>query len=97
MVEFESPAYVPDYRDPLSCARLATLIRAKPGQEKEMEIYVHSVDAPTGERIKAKATCTPDHKKLNVVVTTANGQQPFTVDFDQVLYGMSKEHPTRYW
>jgi len=97
MDKFDSPAYILDFRDTFSCARLATLIKAKPGQEKEMEIYVRRADDQTRTLTKAQATRTTDPKTLNVVVTTAGGQPSFIADCDQVMREMSAVHPKRSW
>lgn len=97
MKEFETPVYVLDYRDTLSCAKLATLIRDKSGKEQTMEIHVRPEYDPTARPILAKATSRPADKKLNVVVITGSVQQTFYADYDDVLYGMSQTHPDRNW
>ena len=102
MVEFDSPAYILNYRShplsgTLSCANLATLIRARPGQEKEFDVYVCRVDDPQKTHIKAKATTTPDRKWVKVVVTTEEGPYSFEVESATVLRDMSEAHPTKSW
>ena len=93
----EAPVYVLDYRDTLSCTRLATLIRDKSGQEKTVEVYVRPEYDPTARAILAKATSHPANKTLSVVVITKYGQQIFNIDYEDVLYGMSQAHPDRQW
>ena len=97
MKEVEDPEYVLDYRDTLSCARLATLIRDKSGKAKEMEIHVRPEHDTTSKPILAKATSSPASKTLIIVVTIGDGQQKFTATYDHVLYGMSQTHPDRNW
>jgi len=93
----KDPVYVLDYRDTLSCARLATLIRDKSGKEQTMEIHVRPEYDPTARPILAKTTSNPASKTLNVVVTTEAGQQTFNADYGDVLYRMSQAHPDREW
>ena len=97
MKDFESPVYVLDYRDTLNCGRLATLIRDTSGQEKTMEVHVRPEYDPTARPILAKATSNPTSKTLGVIVTTEAGQQTFSADYADVLYGMSQAHPDRVW
>ena len=97
MKEFDEPAFVLDYRDTLSCARLATLIRDKSGEEKMREIHVCPEYGPTVKPILAKATSNPANKTLIVVVTTEDGQQTFNADYAHVLRGMSQAHSDRNW
>lgn len=100
MKTIEDPAYVLAYREhptsgTLHCANLATLIRAKRGHEKELDVYVRPEDDRMGELIKAKATTTPDRKWVNVVVTIGDGLQKFIADASKVMSDMSKEHPKK--
>ena len=97
MREIEEPAYVLDYRNTLSCARLATLLRDKSGKEQTMEVHVRPEHDTTSKPILAKATSNPASTTLNIVVTLGDGQQKFTAKYDAVLYGMSNEHPDREW
>ena len=102
MKDIEDPAFILDYREhpksgTLSCANLATLIRAKPGQEKEMDVYVVPEHDRTGKPTKAKATISPDRKTITVVVTIGDGQQKFIADADKVMGDMSEAHPKKSW
>lgn len=97
MKEIEEPAYVLDYRNTLSCARLATLIRAKSENDQTMEVHVRPEHDTSSKPILAKVTSNPTSKTLSVVVTTENGKQTFHAHFDDVLHGMSKAHPDRHW
>jgi hypothetical protein len=97
MQKIEAPTYVLDYRNPLSCARLATLILAKSEKARTMEVHVRPEHDTTSKPILAKATSNPASKTLRVVVSTENGEPPFYADFEAVLQEMSKAHPNRSW
>lgn len=102
MNTIEDLAHVLDYRvhptsGTLHCANLATLIHAKRGREKALDVYVVPEDDRMGEPIKAKATTTPDRKWVNVVVTIGDGQWKFSADADKVMSDIRKEHPKKSW
>ncbi len=93
----EDPAYVLDYRDTSSCARLATLIRDKSGKAKEMDVHVRPERDAMSKPILAKATSNSNSKELTIVVTIGDGQQIFPASYGDVLDAMEKAHPDRKW
>ena len=92
MNEFEM-----DYRDPLSCAKLATLWRRKPGDKTVLEINVRPVHDPLAGPIKATATLSPDGEEFVVAFETKEGQRSFTQRCDEVKNDMSRAHPKKNW
>lgn len=93
----EDPAFVLDYCDTLSCARLAALIRDKSGQDKTLDVDVRPEYDPTAKALLSQATSNHVSKTLSVVVITEDDLQIFNVDFEDVLYGMSQVHPEKQW